>query len=288
MSPNPLAQQRRLGAALYDLRIKRGMTHADLSRASGVSASVISRTEKPFTDPTRRPTLLSIRKLLDALAVPRGSAEFHAVEGYAEVAANGGWWDGAAYSRMGAGQRDYAVVEYGAAVILEYALFLPGLVQTEAVVRHRARFDDEADVDAVVRGRMQRQQRAADVPYQLVLEESAVHRRNGAPPAVHREQLLRLLEFAGRPNVSIQVLLARQDPGDVPTPRGAYAHVTYPDPADPPIVIVDGGVKQSFLTTDAHKVDGYAQLHRRLCDAAVSEEETAALIRSVANSLAAT
>lgn len=286
MSPNPLAQQRRLGDAIRDLRVRAEMTHADLSRASGVSASVISRTEKPVTDATRRPTLLSIRKLLDALGVPRGSAEFATIEGYAEVAANGGWWDTAPFARMGEGQRDYAVVEYGAAEILEYAgLFLPGLVQTAAMAGHRARLDDAADADAVVAGRMERQRRAEGIPYRLVLEEQAIYRRHGAPLKVMREQLDHLLELAGRPKVSIRVLPSKVDIGDGPAPRSPYAHLTYPDPDDPAIVIVDGGVRQSSLTADPDKVTGYAQLHKRLCGAAVSEADTAALIRSAVDSL---
>jgi transcriptional regulator with XRE-family HTH domain len=288
VSPNPLAQQRRLGAALYDLRIERQMTHAELSRASGVSASVISRTERPLGDVGRRPTLLTIRKLLDALGVPRGSAEFTRIEGHAEVAAKGGWWDGSMYLRMGDGQRDYAVVEYGSAEILEYAgLFLPGLVQTAEVTRHRARLDDAADVDAVVGGRMERQRRAEGVTYRLLLEEQAIHRRHGIPPKVMREQLAHLLDLAARPNVSIRVLPVRAEIGDGPAPRAPYAHMTYPDPDDPPIVIVDGGVKRSSLTADAEKVAGYAQLHTRLCSAAVSEPDTVALIRSAVHSLAA-
>lgn len=289
MSPNPLAQQRRLGAAIYDLRIKREMTHATLSRASGVSASVISRTERPFTDPTRKPTLLSIRKLLDALEVPRGSEEFQQIEGYAEVAADGGWWDRPTYARMGDGQRDYAVVERGAGQILEYAgLYPPGLVQTAEVARHWAQLDDAADVNAVVAGRLERQRQCAEVPYQLILEEPAIYRRHGIPHDVMRRQLTHLLELADRPKVSIWVLPVRADIPAGPAPRAPFAHLTYPDPADPPIVIVDGGVERSYLATTPAEVEGYAQLHQRLRDAAVSTANTAALIRSAANSLAAT
>jgi transcriptional regulator with XRE-family HTH domain len=278
--PNPLARRRRLAAELRRLREQSGYSHAQLAALARVSTAVISRLETPLSDMSRRPNTQLVTQLLDALGV---GPEWEILQRHAGVAAGGGWWDAPQYARMGEGQRDYATVEAGAAEILEYAgLLLPGLVQTADLVRHWARFDADTDVEAVVAGRMERQRRAADVPYRLVLEEQAIRRGHGLPAQVMRGQLDHLLELAKQPNISLRVLpVGAQMAG--PAPRGTYAVMTYPDSEDPPIVIVDGGVKRSTLHTETA---GYAQSHERLWSAAVSEDDTTALIREVAESLA--
>ncbi|MBM0274159.1 helix-turn-helix domain-containing protein [Micromonospora tarensis] len=295
LTPNPLARTRRLGAALLQLRTERGYSHAELSRKSGVSASVISRTENPLGDPGRKPGLLSVRRLLDALDVRRHSREWTVIEGYAEDAASSRWWDAAAYTRMGDGQRTYALVEAGASTIREYSgLLLPGLVQTAAYARHRvlALTGDApvADPEPIVRGRLERQRQSIGgglARYQLVLEEQAIRRRP-VPADVMLEQLRHLLDLMVDPDrVSVRVIPVDAQPGDGYAPRAPYAHVTYPDTQDPPIVVVDN-VTRALLVTDSVEVSGYAQLHQRLREAALSDADSAAYIREAAAELAAT
>ncbi|MEU4777444.1 helix-turn-helix transcriptional regulator [Micromonospora sp. NPDC023633] len=294
MHPNPLARQRRLGAALLALRLERGYNHAELSRKSGVSASVISRTENPFGDVHRKPGLLSVRRLLDALDVARGSDMWSLVEGFAEDAVTGRWWDVPAYTRMGDGQRTYALVEAGASTIREYAgLLLPGIVQTAEYARHRvvAVTGDGpvADPDCIVRGRIERQRQTigtGHVQYQLVLEEQAIRRRP-VPAEVMLEQLHHLLELMNGEQVSVRVVPVGAQLAAGYAPRAPYAHVTYPDMDDPPIVVVDN-VTRSLLVTEPDEVSGYAQLHYRLREAALSDADSAAYIREAAGELAAT
>jgi transcriptional regulator with XRE-family HTH domain len=281
-TPNPLARARRLGAALLELR--NGYTHAELSKRSGVSASVISRLENPFSDIGRTPNLRLVRKLLDALEVERGSDRWNELEGYAEDVA-GGWWDEPQYAEMGQGQRDAAILEYGAKEIRQYSgLLLPGLVQTAAYARERVLTASNAD--AIVAGRLARQHVIESAKaYELVFEVQAV-RRYPVPPAVMREQLHHLLNLGRRKNVSIRVARVEGQIGDGATPRGPFAHITYTDPGDPRIVAVDN-VTGDMLVTDAAEVAGYAQLHERLCTTALSDADSAAIILEVAERLAA-
>ena len=281
MTPNPFARRRRLGAALLRLREEHGWSHAQLTAKSGVSASVISRLENPLSVPHQRPNLRLVRKLLSALDVPRDSPERESIEGFADEAAEGGWWE--SHPRMGSGQRDAAIVEASADSIDEYAgLLLPGLVQTVEYARHRARLDETADADAVVAGRVERQRHVEGVRYRLVLEEQAIHRRHGIPPDVLRDQLHHLLELMTRPEVSIRILPVRAEIGDGPAPRAPYAYVTYPEPDDPPAVLVDNGMRTDIV---ADGVERYAQLHARLRAAAMSDADAAALVRSVTGSV---
>lgn len=294
MVPNPLARQRRLGAALLTARLERGYSHAELSRKSGVSASVISRTENPFGDVHRKPGLLAVRRLLDALDVTRGSREWTVIENYAEAAASSRWWESTAYTRMGDGQRTYALVEAGASTIREYAgMLLPGIVQTAEYARHRVLAvtgdGPVADPEPIVRGRQERQRQTIGTGlahYQLVLEEQAIRRRP-VPAEVMLEQLRHLLALMDDDAVSVRVVPVDAQLAAGFAPRAPYAHVTYPDMDDPPIVVVDN-VTKALLVTDPVEVSGYAQLHQRLRDAALSDADSAAYIREAAGELAAT
>jgi transcriptional regulator with XRE-family HTH domain len=283
---NALARRRRLGAALMDLRTDREVTHAALAAASGVSATVISRLENPVENIGRRPNLLTVRKLLDALDVPRGSKERDTIEGYAETGAARGWWDDAP---IGERLRTFARVEDGTAEIGEYGVFLlPGMVQHRDYARHRALLGGSSvDVDAVVNGRLQRQRILAGptpVTYRLVLEEQTV-RRLPVPPAVMATQLEHLLDLMTAPTISVRIIPVDARLDDGAFPQSPFAHMTYSDPADPQIVAVDT-VTEDLLVTGAAEVEGYAQLHQRLRDAALSDEDSAVLIRQVADQLA--
>lgn len=293
VTPNPLAKMRRLGAALLALRLDRGYSHAELSRKSGISASVISRTENPFGDPHRRPNLLSIRRILDALDVPRGGDRWTEVESYAEDAAGPRWWDAPPYTRMGDGQRTYALVEAGASTVREYAgMLLPGIVQTADYARHRVLAvtgdGPVSDPEPIVRGRLERQRQtiqAGGAGYQLVLEEQAIRRRP-VPDVVMLDQLRHLLALMDDPAVSVRIVPLDAQLVDGYAPRTPYAHVTYPDMQDPPIVVVDN-VTKALLVTEPAEVTGYAQLHQRLREAALSDADSAVYVRSAAEELAA-
>ncbi|GAB3795476.1 helix-turn-helix domain-containing protein [Micromonospora zhanjiangensis] len=286
MTPNPLAKSRRLSRALVDLRDKAGYGQTELARRSGVKPSVISRLESPG-EPGRRPNILFVRKLLDALDVPRGSAEFVQIEQFAEAAADRRWWDEPRFARMGEGQKTFALVELGATGIDEYAAgLLPGLVQTAAYARHRILAGHGDDVVAAVAGRLGRQQQLATqgTTYRLVLEEQAV-RRYPVPPGVMLDQLRHLLALADEPGYSVRVVPVDAKLGDGPAPRAPFAQMAYPGD-DPSIVIVDG-VTDPHLVTSVDEVAEYAQLHQRLREAALSDKDSVAFIKQVAKSLAA-
>lgn len=278
---NAYARRRRLGQALLGLRTRRKLTHADLAALSGVSGSITSRLET--ADIGRHPNPKHIQRLLDALDPP--ADERKRIESYAEDGAERGWWDQAAWARMGAGQRDWAIVEAGAAHIRQYGgLLIPGLAQTAEFARDRTMVGGElVDAETIVAARLRRQRILETAGYQLVLEEQAV-RRAPVPDPVMREQLLHLVELAGRPNVSVRVLAVDAKLGGVAAPRAPFAHIAYPDDGDPEIVIVDN-VATALIVADPDEVSGYVQLHQRLHTVALSDADSVALIRKVAESM---
>lgn len=294
---NPLARRLRLASRLLALREAAGLTHAALAAQAGVSTATISRLENPDTHINRKISVASVDKILRGLGVTKYSTEWCELHEHAEAGAEDGWWDNPIYARMGEGQRVAAIVEAGAGRILEYAnALLPGLVQTADYARHRAELglalnslNSTVDVDRIVAGRLRRQREIMDagVPYLLICEEQTIRRRS-APRPVMVDQLRHLLKLVELPNVSIQVVPVDAEiaNGCGVTARDPYSLVTYPDPDDPRIVTVDT-VTQTLVITDVGAVQGYAQLHERLQSAALSDDDSVAMIREAADRMAA-
>lgn len=291
---NALARSRRLAAALIALRADRGMSHRTLASAAGVSTALISRMEHPETHLTSKPELSrkpspdAVPKLLEALGVAPGSALWTEITDLARAGSAPGWWE---TMPLGARQRAWARVEDGASQIAEYGIhLLPGLMQHPDYAQQRAKVGQPhptiVDVHVVVAGRIRRQQVIADgVEYRLVLEEQAI-RRPAAPVSVMAAQFDHMLKLAELPNVSIQVLPVTARVADGPVSQTPYSLMTYPDPEDPRIVAIDT-TSDDFLVTKEVTVEGYAQLHTRLRDAALSDEDSAAFIRDAAARLGA-
>lgn len=290
---NPVARRLRLARALIALREQAGDTTSSLAGRSGVSASAISRLENPTENVSRKTSLVHVRKLLDALGVPRDGDLWRDLDLLAEAGAQTGWWDRSGYARMGPRQKWFAIAEDDAIQVLDYGPFLlPGLLQTADYARYRAQVGTDGqgvDVEAIVAGRLQRQREAftESTRYEVVLEEQTV-RRWPVPPPIMLGQLRHLMEMAERPNVSIHLLQvdAQVANGCGAAPRTPHTIYTYSDPDDPMIVTVDT-VTTDLLITEVDEIAGYVQLHERLRRAALSDADSVALIREVADKLAA-
>lgn len=288
---NAYARRRRLGQVIRYLREQAGMTHAALAKASGVSSPAISRLENALVERSK-PNLISVRSMLDVLGVERRSELRETIEQMVHDGAARAWWDTPTHANMGKRQRGLAAIEDGAATIDEYSpLVLPGLVQTRAYARNRASAaaTHAPHAEAIVSGRLRRQQLLDDgaTRYRLVLEEATVRRRPpGASAELMVEQLDHLMDLAQRPMISIRIIPVDALISDGLMPTSPYAHITYPHPDDPPIVVVDT-VTADLLVTEPDEVSGYAQLHQELRGAALSDADSVELIRQVAGKLAA-
>ncbi|MFE7837931.1 DUF5753 domain-containing protein [Streptomyces sp. NPDC057474] len=124
--------------------------------------------------------------------------------------ANGrGWWS-AYKKRLGPGALNLAELEAEAVTLrLHESLFVPGLFQTADYAR--AIFNSPKlgfeNIEEGLRFRMERQHvlaRKSPPSVHAVIHEAALHMRFGSVQVV-REQLLRLVELARLPHVTIQV-----------------------------------------------------------------------------------
>lgn len=277
---SPLARAIRLGDEIRRRREAAGISQAELARRAGVARTVLSRIETPTGEPARRADPRFVRAVL---------AELGALDDLEELmweSTSHGWWDG--QRRMGAGQQIVASIEHGAARIRAYQMTLvPGIVQTADYARCRAVAGGEPDPDAVVAGRLRRQQQLVDAQTQLdiVIEDLAL-RRLVAPPAVMAEQLYHLASLAERPGISVRVLPpdARLTAGSAPT--APFSIYEYPDPTDPVIVVLDVVGQPPVPIVEPDRTTVYVQLHERLERAALSPEDSAALIKAAADQMA--
>lgn len=286
-SISPLAKRIRLAADIDRLRREAGFTQAALARAIGQSRQAVTRVENPMTNLERGIVADHVRDILIACGLPSADPEHQRIMELMWSARRDGWWE-RGFPQMGERQRVVAAAELGAREISEYHPYLPpGLAQTEAFARHGAgdAENDKAAVDGIAAGRMQRQRTvfAADVRYNLVLEELAV-RRPIAPPDVMREQLLHLIELGQRPGVSVRVLPIDAPLGVGHVPTAPCSIYTYPDPLDPQLVVIDTFHKD-HVVIDQEGVQVYAQLFERLRSAALSDADSAAFIQKVADDL---
>ncbi|WP_039938144.1 helix-turn-helix domain-containing protein [Streptomyces himastatinicus] len=199
-------RQRRLGAELKKLRLQAGLSIADGGKLIGMGAPHLSHIEAGRTAiPADR-----LRQLVDAYGC-KNAPYVDALVSMAESSGKGWWSD--YKGRLWPSALDLAELESDAAELHSYeSLFIPGLFQTEDYTASIFRADDEANtpdhVTAAVSFRMQRQailhgERPPAI--HAVIHEAALHMRFGGAK-VMRKQLLRLIELADLPHVSLQIL----------------------------------------------------------------------------------
>lgn len=279
---SPYVRRVRLARELVALRGER--KHADLVRASGISSSALSRLENGRT----RPNVGDVMKLLEVLDVT--AEQWEKLVAITHEAAQKGWWES---EEIDPRQARYADLEAGAATIREYqAFYMPGLLQIPAYVRAVAESDDlelpgNATPDPTARtkarqGRQRMLRRPGGPSYEVLVDELAV-RRPTAPPDVMAEQILRLAD-PGSDQITVRVLPVDAHIEHYSVAKGAFSLYTYPDQGDPAVVAVDT-VTSDLLRAEAHEVRPYERLYDRLRSAALSVQDSAAMLREAATRL---
>lgn len=191
-------------------------------------------------------------------------------------------------SAMGARQRVYADLEFGAVTVREYQNYvIPGLLQTPAYTQSRVELSQmqamlPAGSSRSVEAKMMRQRmlfRPGGPSYDAVIDEVAI-RRPAAAKDVMCEQLLHLAELAER-DEKMRVRVLRQDAElrDYWLPRSPFSVYNYHG-GDPQAVAVDTETVDLVYIGD--DVKPYVELWERVWKAALSVRDSAALLRAAA------
>jgi transcriptional regulator with XRE-family HTH domain len=281
-SPSSSAQAARelLGVKLRALRDGRGLSGRAFAELAGWKApSSVTMIEKG----QRTITAQHVRLWCSICAAPESVRR----ELLAEQAAVAGMW--VPYAQMnrgglGAAQKSIRQLYEQLAVARSYQpKVIPGMGQTEAYTRAALRgvlveqqvdtCEPEADVDAAVAERMDRQRLLArpDACWFFLLEESVLWSRPYSRD-LHREQLLSLLKLRRRPNVFMGII-----PIDVDR-RGVHPEEAF-DITDDRLVTVE--LVSGYLSvTMPEEVALYVATWERLWALAATGPAATALIRS--------
>jgi transcriptional regulator with XRE-family HTH domain len=269
---SPTIRRRRLGAELRRHRAEAGITIDVVARRLGCSPSKVSRIETGHTSATPR----DVKNMLDIYGVASTISD-ELVE-IASEARQKGWWHPYSAVLVGA----YVGLESAARRIRSYEQqVIPGLLQSEeyaiAMIRTARSSDTDAELDRRVRVRMERQSLLIqDDPIDLwvVLDEAVVSRPVGGDD-VMRDQLVRLVEAAELPNVTLQILPFQV--GAHAGMDGPFAILDFPEAEDPDVVYAESATGGLYLEkTDELKK--YGTIFDTIQSTALTPEESTKMI----------
>jgi transcriptional regulator with XRE-family HTH domain len=271
---SPALCRRELATLLHALRIEMGMTVEQVAEHLMCSQTKVKRMESSFRSGTAR----DVRDLCELYRVTEAAERNHLME-LARV------------GKQQAGQQPYPLdfsifleLEADATSIKSYdSAIISGLVQTadyaRAVIESFAAMLGPEVIEQRIEGRLARQRwlTQADPPRAwFILDEAALHRAVGGP-TVMKAQLERLIEVAGFPNVTIQVI--PYDVGVHEAIDSNFIMLEFASYAES-VVHVEGLVS-SLLLERPKDVEQYKLAFDRLLSIALSEEESIARIAEV-------
>jgi hypothetical protein len=281
MAGSPTARRRRLSIELKKLREERSFTCAQVGAALEWSGSKVNRMEtgNGRVQPSDIDALCRFYGTSDELR------EF--LKSLAREAKTRGWWQmhGAAIPEW---FNIYIGLEQDASTVRQYQCeVIPGLLQTEtyATELHTSSAHLNAeDAARAVHVRMERQAMLMrhDAPDAwFIINESAIRNVIG-DLTMMREQLERVLDTAGLPNVTVQILPF--DAGSHPV-TGTFTLLGFPAQEDPDLVYRDGITDAVYLEGE-HHVREYTRAFDGLRAAALSPQRSVRLIESVLKEIA--
>lgn len=261
---NPSERQRRLGLELRKLRNSAGLSGDQAGALLDADRTRISNIEAGRIDVSRNRLYMLLREY----GCPLGEY-FDGLMGMASERGSG-WWDDFD-DTIGPTARDLAELESRSVALRTHeSLFIPGMLQTEEYARAvlSEAEEDPQRAERYVEFRLARQSLltgGAPVAYRAVIHEAALHAQVGGP-RVMRKQLLRLIEVARLPHVTVRIF---------PFEAGVYSAYSRA------FAIFGGGTAEldtvylehpmnSLFLRDGAQLDEYAKLFERLSNLALA------------------
>ncbi|MFG2268881.1 helix-turn-helix domain-containing protein [Streptomyces chartreusis] len=270
--PAPTVGQVVLGKRLQELREASGLGREEAARALRVTAATVRRMETAEV----ALKIPYVQVLLETYGVPEDEAE--AFVSLAEEANQPGWWQ-RYHDVLPDWFSLYVSLEGAARIVRSYEPhFVPGLLQTEAYARAvlRAGTIGQTGPETIERHvslRMERQRllERQDPPHLWVIMDETVLLRPVSDGEVMREQLDKLLEFAERDRVTLQIAEFASGPHP-----GTYAPFTlfrFAEPELPDMVYTE--YLSGALYLDSRKeVAAHLEVLDHMSTAAASAERT--------------
>ncbi|MET7392438.1 helix-turn-helix transcriptional regulator [Dactylosporangium sp. NPDC005572] len=270
----PTIRRTLLARELRRLRLEAGLTVEEAAGRAGISKSALSRIENALV----AARLPDVRALLAEYAVDHGVAD--QVLDLCRAANVRGWWQNYP-DVLSEGASRYAALESDARSIRQFEqALIPGILQTKGyvatLVRALGLSGADEEIERWLSMRMNRQQRLADVEFQLVVDESVL-RRSFGDRAMLDEQLDFLVEVSQRENVAIRVLPF--DAGPHPSLNGGFTVLAFPDPF-PPVAHIETVTGEVWIE-DEEKIEGLSKTFDVLWDRTLAPDPSRRFIASL-------
>ena len=268
-----------LGRQLQALREKAGLSHEQAADAIYTSAWTIRRMEKAEVGLK----LNYVKSLLLAYGIT-DVREIDAFLDLAREANKPGWWHSYA-DVLPSWFRVFPGLEQAAELIRGYEPHcVPGLLQTEdyahalTIAGYPDALAEETSRRVAVRMARQQILTRPDPPQLWEVIDETVLRRLAGSPAVMRGQLTRLIEAAGTPNVTLQVLPFAAGPH--PAMYGMFHLLRFPA-AELHDIVYGENMTSAFYLDKPHEVAAYAQALDRLSTRAAPADKTVKILREI-------
>lgn len=281
----PLTPRRAIGAAIKKRREDAGQSLQEVADELMISRSKLSRLENAQGRPQPR----DIRDLIRHFGI-QGTPEASRLQRWVQDAQRTGWWSEYDVLTGTSGLEAHVAYETDATVVRTYTIpFLPALLQTQdyatAVFREMERRPAD-EINELVQVRLKRQEtlisRDEMPPLELVaVTHEATLRQLVGSAEIMRTQLDALAERPLTPNVQLYVLPFSAQP--LFSMTCMYAYFEYQDADNLVHIETHGGFT---IIDDPMQVARYRRAHDALVHAALNEDESRQLIRSIRNELA--
>jgi len=280
-SLSPLILRRRLRAELLAARLEKGLTQQQVAKTMEWSLSKMNRIEKAKSGISTNDLKALLR--LYGITDKERTEELLAL---ARAARQAQWWRRYA-DVAGAELLELIDYEYAASAICQFeTMFVPGILQIEEYasavleVFHDGNSSAER-VAALVELRTKRTEllTADNAPeFSFVLDESVIHRVVGSPSIASR-QLRHLVDTAGLPNVTIQVVPFTATLH--PAMTQPFELIQFADAPDEDIVFLEGS-RGDAINDDPKETQDYLDAFRRFVVTSLSPSDSVALLRKAA------
>ncbi|GGQ14311.1 helix-turn-helix domain-containing protein [Streptomyces mutabilis] len=274
----PTVGQVVLGRRLQELRETAGLKREEAAKVLRVAPATVRRME--MAEVSLKIPYVQI--LLTAYGVP--AAEVSAFVALAEEANQPGWWQ-RYHDVLPDWFSMYVSLEGAARIVRSYEPhFIPGLLQTEDYARAvlEAGTIGNAGGDAVERHvslRMERQrllERANPPHLWVVMDETVLRRPVSIDGRVMRDQLDKLLEFAVRDRVTLQV--AEFDDGPHPGTYAPFTLFRFAEPELPDMVFTEYLTGALYLDSRT-EVSAHLEVLDHMTARAASTQRTEKILR---------
>ncbi|MEU3614564.1 helix-turn-helix transcriptional regulator [Streptomyces sp. NPDC006872] len=278
--PAPTVGQVVLGRRLQELREAAGLGREEAARALRVAAATVRRMET--ADVALKVPYVQV--LLETYGVPEAEAE--AFVSLTEEANRPGWWQ-RYHDVLPEWFSLYVSLEGAARLIRSYEPhFVPGLLQAEAYARAVLEAGtvgrttpDSLERHVSLRMARQRLLEGGDPPHLwVVMDETVLRRPVSVEADVMAEQLDKLVEFAERDRITLQV--SEFASGPHPGTSAPFSLFRFAEPELPDMVVTEYLTGALYLD-DRKEVSAHLEVLDHMTTHAASAQRTKEILRSV-------